>query len=98
VQRGEISRDEAFLAARLLQAADVECLPTRPLLEMTTRIAIELDHPAYNSLYLALALERKCRLVTADERFVRKLRQDRRARFRGQVVGLREAARPSPME
>jgi predicted nucleic acid-binding protein len=33
VQRGQISQHEAFLAARLLQAADVECLPTRSLLE-----------------------------------------------------------------
>jgi predicted nucleic acid-binding protein len=55
VQRDELSKEEALLAARLLQAAEIELLPTRSLLEAATRIAIELDHPAYDCLYLALA-------------------------------------------
>jgi predicted nucleic acid-binding protein len=29
--------------------------------------AIELDHPAYDCLYLALSVENDCRFVTADE-------------------------------
>ena len=32
-QRDELSKDEAFLAAQLFQAADIEFLPTRLLLE-----------------------------------------------------------------
>ena len=91
-QRDELSKDEAFLAAQLLQAADIEFLPTRLLLEAATRIAVELDHPAYDCLYLALASERGCRFVTADERFVRKLAEDRRRRFRGRVINLVQAA------
>jgi predicted nucleic acid-binding protein len=90
VQREELSKDEAFLAARLLQAADIELLPTGSLLEAATRIAVELDHPAYDCLYLALAAERDCRFVTADERFVRKLGQGHR--FRGRVISLAQAA------
>ena len=42
---GELSREEAVLAARLLQTAEVELLPTRSLLEAATRIAIEINHP-----------------------------------------------------
>jgi predicted nucleic acid-binding protein len=84
--RDELPNDEGFLAARLLQAADIEFLPTRLLLEAATRIAVELDHPAYDCLYLALASERDCRFVTADERFVRKLEQGRRRPFRGRVI------------
>jgi hypothetical protein len=34
-------------------------------------------------VYLALASERGCRFVTADARFVRKLAEGRRRRFRG---------------
>lgn len=100
VQRDELSKDEAFLAARLLQAADIEFLPTRSLLETATRTAIELDHPAYDCLYLALAAERDCRFVTADERFLRKLGEGHRRKFRDRVIGLRQAAgdvdKPSP--
>lgn len=73
VRRGELLRDEALLAARLLQAADIELLPTRSLLEAATRIAIDLQHPAYDCVYLALAVERDCQLVTADQRLLRLL-------------------------
>lgn len=97
-QRDELSKDEAFLAAQLLQAADIEFLPTRLLLEAATRIAVELDHPAYDCLYLALASERDCRFVTADERLVRKVAEGRRRRFRGRVISLVQAAgEPGPL-
>ena len=93
VQRAELATDEALLAARLLQAADIEFLPTRSLLEAATEIAIELTHAAYDCLYLALAAERDCRFVTADDSFVRKLSEGHRRRFHGRVIGLAEAAR-----
>ncbi len=92
VRRDELSKDEAFLAARLLQAADVELLPTRLLLEAATRSAIEIDHPAYDCLYLALAAERGCRFVTADERFLHKLNERHGRKFGDRVIGLRQAA------
>ena len=93
VQRDELSDDEALLAARLLQAAEIEFLPTRSLLEAATEIAIQLKHAAYDCLYLALAAERDCRFVTADESFVRKLSEGHQRRFRGRVIGLAQAAR-----
>ena len=93
VQRGELNNDEALLAARLLQAAEIEFLPSRSLLEAAAQIAIELKHAAYDCLYLALAAERDCRFVTADESFVRKLRERHRRQFRGRVIGLAEVAR-----
>ena len=55
VRGKELSREEALLAARLLQGAALELLPIRSLLETATRIAIELDHPAYDCVYIALA-------------------------------------------
>jgi predicted nucleic acid-binding protein len=91
VQCGELSKDEALLAARLLQAAEIELLPTRILLEPATRIAIELDHPAYDCVYLALAVERDCRFVTADQRLLRKLDQGRRRMLRARAMSLTEA-------
>jgi predicted nucleic acid-binding protein len=78
VRLNELLAVEALLAARLLQAASVELVPTRSLLEAATRIAIALDHPAYDALYIALAIERDCPFVTADERLVRKLDMHRR--------------------
>ena len=90
VRRNELSKDEARLAARLLQGADLELSPTRSLLEAATRLAIELDHPAYDCLYVALAAANNCPFVTADERLLRKI--GRRGAFRDRVISLNEAA------
>lgn len=90
-QRKELSRDEALLAARLLQSAEIELLPTRALLEAATRLAIELGHPAYDCVYLSLAIENDCLFVTADERLVRRIRQDKRSPFRSRICALAEA-------
>jgi predicted nucleic acid-binding protein len=88
----ELSREEAVLAARLLQTAEIELLPTRSLLEAATCIAIEIDHPAYDCLYVALAVENNCKFVTADERLIRKLTQaGPRSRLRERVIALADA-------
>jgi predicted nucleic acid-binding protein len=73
VQRDELSESEALIAARLLQSANLEIFATRSLLEMATRLAIELGHPAYDCIYLALAMQDDCRFATADRAFVRKI-------------------------
>jgi predicted nucleic acid-binding protein len=92
VQRRELSKQVALAAARLLQAADIELLPSRSLLGTATGLAIELEHPAYDCLYLALAMDQDCPFVTADQRLLRKLELTQDARLRGHVVGLEKAA------
>ena len=68
VRRNELTESEALFAARLLQRAAVELMPMRALLEPATRLALALDHPAYDCAYLALAESLSCDLVTADRR------------------------------
>ena len=72
VRRGELSEAEAMLAARLLQRAEVQLEPMRGLLEPATKLAIALDHPAYDCIYVALAQVLSCAMVTADEHLCRK--------------------------
>lgn len=91
VQRSELSKDEALLGARLLQAADIEFVPTHPLLEVATRLAIELDHPAYDCLYIALAVAQDCRIITSDHRLLRKIAESPKAGFRNRVLALSAA-------
>ena len=88
VRRDELSSEEALLAARLLQSADLELTSTRSLMERATQIAIELDHPAYDCIYLALAAERDCPFVTADERLLHKLSDGRLRIHRVRSVSL----------
>ena len=91
VQRNELTEDQALFAARLLQAADIELLPTRALMEPATRIAIELNHPAYDCVYIALAIKHDCRFVTADGRLLRMLDKAHRYDVRDRVIGLADA-------
>lgn len=79
----------ALLAARLLQGAELELLPTLSLLETATLIAIELAHPAYDCVYIATAAANNCPFVTADERLVRKVSQHRQEKY--SVVLLADA-------
>lgn len=87
VRRGELSGDEAVLASRLLARADIDLMPMRPLMETATRIAVLLDHPAYDCVYLALAEAEDVPFVTADERLLRKV-QGAPGHLTARVVGL----------
>jgi predicted nucleic acid-binding protein len=70
-----------------------ELLPMRSLCETATRISIEVDHPAYDCLYLALAVEKQCRFVTADDRFLKKLARHQQSKLRSSAISLIEAAK-----
>lgn len=62
------------------------------LLDAATGIAIDLQHPAYHAHYIAVALERNRRFVTADQGLVSKLKTSRIPRYRRCVVSLGEVA------
>jgi predicted nucleic acid-binding protein len=70
VRRGEVTQDEAILATRLLERADIELFSMRGLVQTATSLAIDLGHPVYDCIYLALAQKRQWRFVTVDKRFL----------------------------
>jgi len=74
-QRGELTREEAVLAARLLERSGVVYLSMTGLLERSTSLAIELAHPAYDCVYLAAAVQMGAKFVTADRRLLRVIAQ-----------------------
>jgi predicted nucleic acid-binding protein len=51
-----------------------ELRPSSVLVEQATHLALELEHPVYDCLYLACAAELGTSLVTADERLVEAVR------------------------
>lgn len=91
VRRRELTADEAIVAARTLQQADIDILPTRHLMDVATRLAIDLNHAAYDCIYLALAMEHGCPLVTADDRLRRKLAQFAGGGLSGEVLSMQQA-------
>jgi predicted nucleic acid-binding protein len=66
---GEISVDEAVAHFSELMNAPVASLPMEPYLEQALKLATEIGHPVNDCIYLALALQQKTHVVTADQRF-----------------------------
>lgn len=75
VQRGELLRDEAVMASRLLERSGIDHVPMRGMLEQATELAITLAHPAYDCVYRAVARQRNARFVTADRRLLHVVRR-----------------------
>ena len=69
-RRGDMSAADLADAARLLE--DVPVSVPVSMLELAAsaaRLAVDLEHPAYDCFYLALAIQRQYPVVTADIRF-----------------------------
>ena len=69
VRRGEIGQNEALSALAALRRAPVVLTPVPVLVTDALRLALLLGHPIYDCLYLALSLQTRCPMVTADRRF-----------------------------
>jgi predicted nucleic acid-binding protein len=74
-RRKEISQSEVFEAVAKIIEFDVDLVSLRDLTRQASDLSLYLDHPAYDCFYLALAIAEDCRLVTADDRFLRVLAQ-----------------------
>jgi predicted nucleic acid-binding protein len=74
VRRKELLEEEALVATGLLARSDIEFEPMIGVFEAAVRMAILLDHPAYDCCYLALAAANDCAFVTADKALVGKCR------------------------
>jgi predicted nucleic acid-binding protein len=69
--RGVITAAEAARLLSKLRNAPVAAIPVEPDVDAALALAIELRHPIYDCIYLALAIREKAVLVTADSRFFR---------------------------
>ena len=90
VRRGELTASAAQAAAAVLEQSGIELRTMRTAIGDALQTAISLDHPAYDSLYLALAAAEGCPFVTADETLVRKLKQSAVSGL-PEVLGIAEA-------
>ncbi|MEX2560153.1 MAG: type II toxin-antitoxin system VapC family toxin [Pirellulales bacterium] len=89
VRRGEIKTDEAAQIVADLVRLPLDVVPTLGLLAPALELAIATDRTVYDCIYLAMAIDRKCRLVTADERFVNALASTPFAKHIRHVARLR---------
>jgi predicted nucleic acid-binding protein len=69
-RRGQISAGDVREALDLLADAPLTVPSSmRQLMIAAARLADDLDHPVYDCLYLALALQEQRPVITADRRF-----------------------------
>jgi predicted nucleic acid-binding protein len=90
-RRREMTVEKAEIAAQTLEQRELAVVSTTGYLAVATSIAVELNYPAYDAVCLAVAEAPVLRLVTADDRLVRKVEEGRN-RFRRRLVTLSEIA------
>ena len=75
VRRGEMAPSDLDEALVNLLAVGIVWTPSGELLARAARLAVEIRHPVYDCLYLALCTERGARLATADKSLRRRARR-----------------------
>jgi predicted nucleic acid-binding protein len=90
VELGEVAPCQVSEIWAVLRAMPVEIVASNELVERALDLAVTLKHPVYDCLYLALALDRGARVVSADRRF--RTASRRRSDLVGAVVLLSELA------
>jgi predicted nucleic acid-binding protein len=68
-------RRQGEYRAVVMEAADAlprmfdSLVPSAEVLEPAMKLMVELEHPLYDCLYLALAINLRCPVLTADKKF-----------------------------
>jgi len=68
-RQGDITAEEATESIADLLTLDIPLVSVSSLVQSALRLTMQHQRTVYDSLYLALAEERDCPLITADERF-----------------------------
>lgn len=91
VRRGELMREGAMLAAELHHRDDTELKSNLAPMPSRSQPSRDLDHPAVDCKYLALAIERDEMFVTADMKLSRLVEMIGGSALSGSVLGSRLA-------
>jgi predicted nucleic acid-binding protein len=73
VRRKHLSADDARSSFDLAQEVMPMIEPTQPLLKRAFELSLELQHPAPDCIFLALAERQNDQMATSDAKFARKL-------------------------
>ena len=73
VRRSEISANDAESAISFVRDLDIATLPSLDLVPNALTLAVTHGRTVYDSLYVALAVQSKTDLITADERLANAL-------------------------
>lgn len=89
----EFSLSEAEEAAEFIGAVEIQLTATAGFMTTAFGLAAALKHPAYDCFYLALALAKGVRFVTADSRFLGALARFGTDQQRAACISLQDASK-----
>lgn len=69
IRRGDLTREGAATFRHAFETSRIQILPAADLVPTAFDLAVDLGRTVYDCLYLALAMEQKCLLITADRKF-----------------------------
>jgi predicted nucleic acid-binding protein len=72
-RRNDISSDSAASAMSFMRDLDIATIPSLDLVPQALNLALGHGRTVYDSLYVALAVQSKTNLITADERLANAL-------------------------
>lgn len=74
VERGELTQAQAQAGMGVVEDVVTRFADEKSLMADALRMALEVSHPVYDCIYLALADRENCAFVTGDLRLIRKMR------------------------
>jgi predicted nucleic acid-binding protein len=86
VTLADLTPREAHDRWQLLLQAPIQLTPTPDLLEAALRISLDLKHPVYDCIFLALALRKRVPLITADRKLVTAVAKKKRLGIHVQLL------------
>jgi predicted nucleic acid-binding protein len=87
VRKGELAADDEIDDRLADLGRYLRTIDETPLIPTALRLAVEIGHPIYDCIYLAVAQKLDAQLLTADQRFLRAVVGTRHA---GRVKGMRD--------
>jgi predicted nucleic acid-binding protein len=75
VQSRELTEKQVLERWDALAGSPVALVPSGELLEVALRLSLEIDHPVYDCLYMALAIKNNVPLITDDRDFFKAARR-----------------------
>ncbi|MBE9142992.1 type II toxin-antitoxin system VapC family toxin [Planktothrix mougeotii] len=76
VRRGDLTLEQAKDSLDELKRMNLQICSSEPLISSALEIATRVNQAVYDCVYLTLAVNHHCSMVTADERFVNATRND----------------------
>ena len=88
VRRGKISAEMAISAMSLVRDLGIPIIPSFDLLPQALSLALSHNRTVYDSLYVALAVQSKSEMITADERLANALAAHMPVKWLGTLGGF----------